>query len=482
MNFTTTSVTDLLGRYRKRETTVTEVTSAVLDRIEKEDTEIQAFVTVTRSHAMEAARGADEALAAGQPAGPLFGVPVAVKDNLHVEGIPTTCSSKILAAYVPPFTATAVERMRAAGAIIVGKTNMDEFAMGSSTENSAFFPTRNPHDASRVTGGSSGGSAAAVAAGFVPLALGSDTGGSIRQPAAFCGVVGLKPTYGRVSRYGLVAFASSLDQVGPLAGTVGGAARLFRAISGFDAYDATSQDVPLDPPATGDSIQGLRIGVPREYFVDGMDSGVSARVRAAIGGLESLGCRVEEISLPHTEYAVAAYYLIATAEASSNLARFDGVRYGLRAESSSLDEMYRRTRMAGFGPEVRRRILLGTYALSAGYYDAYYLKAQKVRTLILEDFEKAFRQVDLIATPTTPTTAFRIGEKTRDPLDMYLNDIFTLPTSLAGLPGISIPCGTSEDGMPVGLQLIGNHFQEGTLLEAALAFENSGTFAPDTET
>lgn len=476
MNFREISITELQRRYRAAETSVTQVVASVLDRIESEDSRLHAFVSLTRERAMARARQTDNLLASGQPLPPLAGVPVAVKDNMHIQGVPTTCSSKILEGYLPPYTSTAVARMEEAGAIVIGKTNLDEFAMGSSTENSAFFPTRNPHDHDRVPGGSSGGSAAAVAAGFIPLALGSDTGGSIRQPAAFCGVVGLKPTYGRVSRYGLVAFASSLDQIGPISNTVEDAALLLSSIAGFDEYDATSVDNDAgkwEPAATLDK---LRVGVPREYFVEGVHPEVRDHVRAGIAQLEALGCDIREVTLPHTEYAVASYYLIATAEASSNLARFDGVRYGLRVEGRSLDEMYRRTRMAGFGPEVRRRILLGTYALSAGYYDAYYLKAQKVRTLILEDFEAVFRDVDVVAAPTTPTTAFRIGEKISDPLDMYLNDIFTLPASLAGLPGMSVPCGKSASGMPVGLQLIGPHFGEGTLFDIAHHFEQAGGF------
>ena len=478
MNFTSISAGELIRRYRDGETTVAGVIASLLDRIETEDAGVRAFVHVCRDRAMEEARRADEAIASGKPLGPLAGVPIAVKDNMNLAGVPTTCGSRILENYLPSFTATAIRRVEDAGAIIVGKTNLDEFAMGSSTENSAFFQTRNPHDPERVPGGSSGGSAAAVAAGFVPLALGSDTGGSIRQPAAFCGVVGLKPTYGRVSRYGLVAFASSLDQIGTLSNTVSDSATLLRVIAGFDGYDSTSVDAePVD--WTPDAAPArLRIGVPREYFDDGMDPDVRTAVRAGIERLGSLGMEIVDIRLPHTEYAVASYYLIATAEASSNLARFDGVRYGLRVEGRTLHEMYRRTRMTGFGPEVRRRILLGTYALSAGYYDAYYLKAQKVRTLILGDFERAFGTVDLIATPTTPTTAFRIGEKTKDPLEMYLNDIFTLPTSLAGLPAISVPCGIAPDGMPVGLQLIARHFREDVVLKAAYSLEKSGGFSP----
>jgi aspartyl-tRNA(Asn)/glutamyl-tRNA(Gln) amidotransferase subunit A len=388
----------------------------------------------------------------------------------------------MLAHYIPPYTATAVERMRGAGAIIVGKTNMDEFAMGSSTENSGFFVTRNPNDLERVPGGSSGGSAASVAAGMSLIALGSDTGGSIRQPASFCGVVGMKPTYGRVPRYGLVAYASSLDQIGPFSKSVRESAQVLETIAGFDQYDSTSADIPVAPysKSLDRPMTGIRIGIPREYFPagnNGIDAEVKGSIENAIRRYESLGCKIEEIRLPHTEHAVATYYLIATAEASSNLARYDGVRYGLReAGAGGLQEMYRNTRMAGFGKEVKRRILLGTYALSAGYYDAYYLKAMKVRTLICQDFQKAFEKVDIILTPTTPTVAFRIGEKTADPLSMYLSDIFTITCNLSGLPGISLPCGKNSENLPVGMQLIANHFQESALFQAAHQFEKAGGF------
>jgi aspartyl-tRNA(Asn)/glutamyl-tRNA(Gln) amidotransferase subunit A len=387
---------------------------------------------------------------------------------------PTTCASRVLEGYRPPYTATAVERLLNSGAIVVGKTNLDEFAMGSSTENSGFFPTRNPHNLDCVPGGSSGGSAAAVAAGMSLIALGSDTGGSIRTPASFCGVVGMKPTYGRVSRYGLVAYASSLDQIGPFTKTVRECAHALSAISGFDPYDSTSADVPVGPFVRDleKPVDNLRIGVPKEYFVPGLAPEVKTRFEESIKVFERLGCKIEGITLPHTEYAIAAYYLIATAEASSNLARYDGVRYGMRkGGEAGLADMYRKTRMSGFGKEVKRRILLGTYALSAGYYDAYYLKAQKVRTLILQDFQNAFEAVDLVLTPTCPTVAFRIGEKMDDPLSMYLSDIFTITCNLAGLPGISIPAGTNAAGLPIGIQLLGNHFQESLLLRAAHNFE-----------
>jgi aspartyl-tRNA(Asn)/glutamyl-tRNA(Gln) amidotransferase subunit A len=450
----------------------------VYDEIDRADADIHAFITLMRDRALEDARRLDARIAAGDALEPLAGVPVAIKDNISIRDVATTCGSRLLENYVAPYTATAVERLRSAGAIVVGKTNMDEFAMGSSTENSAFFPTRNPHHLDHVPGGSSGGSAAAVAAGMSMLALGSDTGGSIRQPAAFCGVVGLKPTYGRVSRYGLVAFASSLDQIGTFSRTTREAAQALEAIAGFDHYDSTSADTSVGELVKGleQPIKDLRIGIPREYFIGGLDPEVRGKIEAAIKLYESLGCAVEEISLPHTEFAVATYYIIATAEASSNLARYDGVRFGVREEEATLKEMYRKTRMAGFGREVKRRILLGTYALSAGYYEAYYNKALKVRTLMLRDFQKAFETVDVILTPTAPTVAFRIGEKTSDPLSMYLSDIFTITCNLAGLPGMSIPCGKNAAGLPVGLQLLGNHFQEGLLLRAGHQFEKAGGF------
>ncbi len=474
---------DKLGAlYRNREVAVTEVVGALYEEIDQVDDDLHVYLTTCREEALAEARRVDEkieTLEAGESLPPLAGIPVAVKDNMAIRDVRTTCGSRILEDYVPPYTSTAVGRLRDAGAIVVGKTNLDEFAMGSSTENSGFYPTRNPHDRDRVPGGSSGGSAAGVAAGLSLVALGSDTGGSIRQPASFCGVVGLKPTYGRISRYGLVAFASSLDQIGPLSKTVRESAHLLGAISGFDPLDSTSADIPTDEWAASleEKVDRTRIGIPKEYFIEGLDAEVKDRVESGIKLLGTIGCRVEEVSLPHTEFAVATYYLIATAEASSNLARYDGVRYGLReSEGGGLQEMYRRTRMSGFGGEVKRRILLGTYALSAGYYDAYYLKAQKVRTLILRDFQEAFEKVDLIVTPTAPTTAFKIGEKTDDPLAMYLSDIFTITCNLAGLPGISVPCGKDSAGMPVGMQLIGNHFREDQVLRTAHHFEEAGGF------
>jgi aspartyl-tRNA(Asn)/glutamyl-tRNA(Gln) amidotransferase subunit A len=475
MNLKNITADKLVSLYKNRDLTVTEVISGVFEEIERLDQDIRAFITVNKDRALEDARRLDAQIAAGEPLEPLAGVPVAIKDNMAIRDVPTTCASRILEGYIPPYTATAVERLRSAGAIVVGKTNCDEFAMGSSTENSGFFITRNPHKLDRVPGGSSGGSAASVAAGMSLIALGSDTGGSIRTPASFCGVVGLKPTYGRVSRYGLVAFASSLDQIGPFAKTVRECAEVLEVIGGFDHYDSTSADTAMD--AIVDNldrpVKDVRLGIPREYFIPGMDPEVKSRIEAAIKVYEGLGCEIHEITLPHTEYAIATYYLIATAEASSNLARYDGVRYGLRAGGGSLNEMYRKTRMAGFGKEVKRRILLGTYALSAGYYDAYYLKALKARTLILKDFQKAFERVDIILTPTSPTVAFRIGEKTSDPLSMYLSDIFTITCNLAGLPGISVPCGVNSEGLPIGMQLLANHFQEALLLQTAHNFEKA---------
>jgi len=479
MNLKNITADKLVSLYANRDLSVTEVINSVFDEIDRSDGNIHAFITLCRERALEEARRTDSRIAAEEPLSELTGVPVAIKDNMNLRDVPTTCGSKMLANYVPPYTATAVERLRSAGAIIIGKTNMDEFAMGSSTENSSFYATRNPHDLERVPGGSSGGSAASVAAGMSLIALGSDTGGSIRQPASFCGVVGMKPTYGRVSRYGLVAYASSLDQIGPFTKSVRECAQVLETMCGFDHYDSTSADTPVDSfvKVLDQPMKDVRIGIPREYFIAGMDPEVKTNVENAIRRYETMGCRIEEIRLPHTEHAVATYYLIATAEASSNLARYDGVRYGLReGGTGGLGEMYRKTRMTGFGKEVKRRILLGTYALSAGYYDAYYLKAMKVRTLILQDFQKAFEKVNIILTPTTPTPAFRIGEKTADPLSMYLSDIFTITCNLSGLPGISVPCGKTSANLPVGMQLIANHFQESLLLQVAHNFEKAGGF------
>ena len=453
-----------------------EVTEAALARAHAVDPKIKAFNSILDDMARTAAKAVDAKVASGGNAGRLAGVPVALKDNLCLKGTRTTCSSKILEKYVPPYTGTAVQRILDEGGIPLGKTNLDEFAMGSSTENSAFFTTRNPWDTSRVPGGSSGGSAAAVAAGIAPLALGSDTGGSIRQPACLCGITGFKPTYGRISRYGLIAFASSLDQIGPFTRNVADAALLTAVMSGKDSYDATSADLPVEaelsdlkPP---ESLKGIRLGIPKEYFIPGTDPSVDRAIKAAIETYRSLGAEMVEVSLPNTEYAVAVYYVIATAEASSNLARFDGVHYGHRtSEKVGLVDLYSKSRAEGFGAEVKRRIMLGTYALSSGYYDAYYLKAQKVRALVRADFTAAFKQVDAILSPTSPTAAFKIGEKASDPLAMYLSDIFTISANLAAIPAISIPCGFTAENLPIGLQLMGKDFDETGLLKIAAAYE-----------
>jgi aspartyl-tRNA(Asn)/glutamyl-tRNA(Gln) amidotransferase subunit A len=453
--------------------TAVEVCSAALDRIADLDPALRAFLHVDRDGAL--ARAAELDRRSSDLAGlPLLGVPVALKDNICTRTMPTTAASRILEAYTPPYDAGVVERLEAAGAVIVGKTNCDEFAMGSSTENSAFGPTRNPWNPSRTPGGSSGGSAAAVAARIVPLAFGSDTGGSIRQPAALCGVVGLKPTYGRVSRYGLIAFASSLDQIGPIAITVDDAALALNVIAGHDPRDATSAAVPVPDFRTEtsfESLKGMRVGVPRSLLVDGVEPGVLEAFEGALAVLQECGATRRDVDLPHHRLAIPVYYLLATAEASSNLARYDGVRYGMRREADGLVEMYERTRGEGFGPEVKRRIVLGTYVLSAGYYDAYYLKAQQVRTLIARDYGAAFEQVDVIALPTSPTGAFELGERTADPIRMYLSDIFTVGANLAGLPAITVPCGFTADRLPVGLQLTGRQLEEATVLRAAGAYE-----------
>jgi aspartyl-tRNA(Asn)/glutamyl-tRNA(Gln) amidotransferase subunit A len=459
---------------RKGEISATELTQAVIDRIVEIDNQVKAYLTVTPEWALEQAREADRRRAAGEDY-PLLGVPVAIKDVICTKGVVTTCGSKILENFIPPYDATVIEHLRQGGAVILGKTNMDEFAMGSSTENSSFFPTHNPWDLSRVPGGSSGGSAAAIVADECLGALGSDTGGSVRQPAAFCGVAGLKPTYGRVSRYGLVAFASSLDQIAPFGKDVTDCTIMLQAIAHYDPRDSTSVDVPTPNYAQAlvPDIRGMRVGVPREYFVGGMQSGVEAAVRAAMGKIADLGAEVDEVSLPHTEYSLPAYYLIAPAEASANLARYDGVKYGYsHPEVEDVWDAYRKTRQNGFGAEVKRRIMLGTYALSAGYYDAYYLKAQKVRTLIKWDFDQAFKEFDVLVAPTSPTVAFKIGEKVDDPLQMYLSDIFTLSLNLAGICGISIPCGFA-DGLPVGLQIMGDAFAEEAILHVAYAYEQA---------
>ncbi|MBN1886454.1 MAG: Asp-tRNA(Asn)/Glu-tRNA(Gln) amidotransferase subunit GatA [Thermoflexales bacterium] len=452
-----------------------ELTQALLDRILAADNDIQAFLTLTPELAMAGARAADERLARDERT-PLLGVPIAVKDVLCVEGVPCTCGSRILEDFIPPYSATVVERLQALGAVILGKTNTDEFAMGSSTENSAYVCTHNPWDLERVPGGSSGGSAAAVAAGMALAALGTDTGGSVRQPASFCGVVGLKPSYGRVSRYGLVAFASSLDQAGVLSRSVADAAVMLGAIAGHDPRDSTSMPIPV-PDYTQAlkkaDLRGLRVGVPKEYFIEGMQPEVEQAVRAAIELMRELGATVHTVSLPHTDYALPVYYLVAPAEASANLARYDGVRYGSHRQGADMWDSYHQTRGQGFGPEVKRRIMLGTYALSAGYYDAYYLKAQQVRTLIKGDFDRAWEQVDVIASPVSPTTAFKIGEKFGDPLQMYLSDVFTLSANLAGLCGLSVPCGFDQAGLPIGLQLMAPAFEEMRLLQAAYAYEQA---------
>jgi aspartyl-tRNA(Asn)/glutamyl-tRNA(Gln) amidotransferase subunit A len=469
------TIHDLGVAYRGGVTTPTEVVRAYLDRIDAVDDRLGAYLTVMRDEALAAAGAADERFRAGNPRSPLDGVPIALKDVLCTRGVRTTCASKILERFVPPYDATVVARLRSAGAVLIGKTNMDEFAMGSSTEHSALRTTRNPWNLARVPGGSSGGSAAAVAAELAAAGLGTDTGGSVRQPAAFCGVVGLKPTYGRVSRYGLIAFASSLDQVGPMTRTVQDAAALLGVIAGHDPADSTSvaEPVPDYVAALAGGVRGLRLGVPREYFVPGMDPAIASLVREAIALLARLGATLQEISLPRTDYGLAVYYIVAPAEASSNLARYDGVKYGLRVPGArDLVEMTARTRAAGFGAEVQRRVMLGTYALSAGYYEAYYGRAQKVRTLVSQDFDTAFAQVDLIVAPTTPNVAFEHGAKA-DPLAMYLNDVFTVPTSLAGLPAVSVPCGFDANGLPVGLQLIGRAFDEARVLRAAHAYEQA---------
>ena len=471
------SISRLAPRLARREVSPVEVTAQLLQRIRERDGELHAYLLLDEAGAMAQAREAEARLGRGEGS-PLTGIPLALKDVMVTRGLRTTCASKILGNFVPTYDATAVARLRRAGAIFLGKTNMDEFAMGSSTENSAFGPTRNPWNREYVPGGSSGGSAAAVAADLCLASLGSDTGGSIRQPACLCGVVGLKPTYGRVSRYGLVAYASSLDQIGPITKEVKDAALLMAVIAGHDPQDSTSvsQAVPDYAAALGQDLQGLKIGVPREYFGPGLDPEVEAAIRSALGTMGGLGAEILEVSLPHTEYAVATYYMVAVAEASSNLARYDGVKYGFRAEGRNLMETYLNTRTEGFGAEVRRRIMLGTFILSAGYYDAYYKKGTQARALIREDFEAAFRECALIACPVSPTPAFRLGEKLADPLTMYLSDIFTISANLAGIPGISVPCGFSSQGLPIGLQLLGPPFAESEIFRAAYAFEQATDF------
>lgn len=469
------TITDAAARLRKREISSTELTRACLDRIAAVEPRLHAFITVIEKPALAQAAEADRRLGTGD-APALCGIPLGIKDIYATKGVATTCASKILSNFVPPFDATVIAKLRAEGAVFVGKTNMDEFAMGSSTENSAFGPTMNPHDLARVSGGSSGGSAAAVAADECLGALGTDTGGSIREPASFCGVVGIKPTYSRVSRYGVVAFASSLDQVGPFAKSVRDAAIMLRSLAGHDPRDSTcsTRAVPDYERALTGEVKGIRIGVPKEYFVAGMDPAVESSVRAALKHYETMGAKLIDISLPHTSYAIACYYLVATAEASANLARYDGIRYGVRAAAEDTIALYETTRAQGFGAEVKRRIMLGTFALSTGYYDAYYLKAMKVRTLIRRDFERAFESCDVIVTPVAPGTAFKLGEKMNDPLTMYLSDIFTISVNLAGLPGLALPCGYDANNLPIGMQIIGAPFAEEAILRAGDAFERSG--------
>jgi aspartyl-tRNA(Asn)/glutamyl-tRNA(Gln) amidotransferase subunit A len=460
----------------ERQITAGALVDAFYRQIEIRDEAIGAYLTLCKERAYQQAERIDTLADKGGALPPLAGVPIAIKDVLTTNGVRTTAGSRILENFIAPYDATVVARLETAGAIVLGKTNCDEFAMGSSNENSAFYPVHNPHDLTRAPGGSSGGSAAAVAASMAVAALGSDTGGSIRQPAAFCGIVGMKPTYGRVSRYGLIAFASSLDHVGPFGRTVKDVALILQQLAGRDAMDSTSANLPVPnyPSYVGQPVSGMRIGVPKEYFGEGLDSEVRAAVELGIQELAKAGCEVVPISLPHTEYAIPTYYLIATAEASSNLARYDGVRYGVRANSAkTLAEMYRRTRDIGLGTEVKRRVMLGTYALSAGYYDAYYLKAQRVRSLLAAGFDTAFTQVDAIVTPTAPTPAFRLGEKVDDPLGMYLADIYTVTANLVGVPGISVPCGNSKSGLPIGLQILGKHFDEPTVLQLGHVVEHA---------
>jgi aspartyl-tRNA(Asn)/glutamyl-tRNA(Gln) amidotransferase subunit A len=474
MNIDTLTIDGARKLVESREVSAVALAEAHYARIEERDGVIGAFLTLTKERALKQAEHIDCLAEKGDPLPPLAGVPVGIKDVLMARGERTTAGSRFLEKFVAPYDATAVERLEAAGAVCLGKLNCDEFAMGSSNENSAFHPVRNPRDTTRVPGGSSGGSAAAVAAGFAVATLGSDTGGSIRQPASFCGVVGVLPTYGRVSRYGLIAFASSLDHVGPFARTVKDSATMLEVIAGRDAMDSTSANVPVGSYAAecGREIKGLRIGIPKEYFGEGLDPETREAIERRIDGLRKAGCEIVNVSLPHTEYAIPVYYIVATAEASANLARFDGVRYTTRSpQAKTLAEMYRKSRDEGFGAEVKRRILLGTYALSAGYYDAYYLKAQQVRTLLTCDFQNAFTSVDAIVTPVTPTAAFKLGEKTGDPMEMYLSDIYTVTANLVGVPGISLPCGTNREGLPLGVQILGKHFDEATVLRLAHAIE-----------
>ncbi|MBE9529339.1 MAG: Asp-tRNA(Asn)/Glu-tRNA(Gln) amidotransferase subunit GatA [Proteobacteria bacterium] len=476
MSITDETIHGLAARLANKEITSVEATTAFLERIKAVDPKINAYITVADEYALGAAAEADKRIQSGTDVTPLTGVPISVKDIFCTRGVRTTCGSKMLEDFIPPYDSTMITKLKAAGAVILGKNNMDEFAMGSSTENSAYSPTLNPWSTAHVPGGSSGGSAAAVAADECTASIGTDTGGSIRQPASCCGVVGLKPTYGRVSRFGMIAFASSLDQAGPLTKDVEDAAILLNTMAGHDPADSTSIDAPV-PDYTAklkDGVKGLKIGIPKEYFIEGIDPEVDASVKAAIEVLKDAGAEIVDVTLPHTAYAVSVYYLVATAEASSNLARYDGVKYGLRIDpTGNLTDMYCATREAGFGAEVKRRIMLGTYSLSAGYYDAYYKKASQVRTLISNDFDAAFKECDVILTPTAPSPAFKFGEKTADPLSMYLSDIFTISCNLAGIPGISLPCGLSKEGLPIGLQILGRSLDEETVLRAAYTFETA---------
>lgn len=461
---------------KKKEISPVDLTQAILNRIKDIDQNLNTYVTVLSDKASESAKKAEDEISSGNYKGPLHGIPLGLKDIFITKDITTTCGSKMLENFIPPYNATVTEKLLNSGAVILGKNNMDEFAMGSSTETSYFGPTKNPWDTERVPGGSSGGSASATAASLCLGSVGTDTGGSIRQPAALCGVVGMKPTYGRVSRYGMIAFASSLDQAGPITRTVEDTAMILNAIAGPDPRDSTclNVEVPDYTQSLKNDLNGLKIGVPKEYFVEGMDKDVEEASRSAISEMENLGAEIVEISLPHTEYAVLTYYIIAPSEASSNLARYDGVKYGFRAEGAeTLRDLYLKTRAQGFGEEVKRRIMLGTYALSSGYYDAYYLKAQKVRTLIKNDFDEAFKKVDAIVAPTTPEVAFKIGEKTQDPIKMYLSDVLTIPCNIAGLPGISVPSGFSSDGLPIGIQVLGKPFDEETVIHVAHAYEKN---------
>ncbi|HVN96628.1 MAG TPA: Asp-tRNA(Asn)/Glu-tRNA(Gln) amidotransferase subunit GatA [Syntrophorhabdaceae bacterium] len=466
------TITQLRELLKKKETTSQELATFYLDRIRRFDWELQSYLRITEEYAMVTAREADAKIAEGKDA-PLLGIPFGMKDILCTKGVETTCASKILKGFVPPYDATVIRKLNEAGYVHLGRLNMDEFAMGSSTENSAFQTTKNPWDVSRIPGGSSGGSAAAVAAGLCAAALGTDTGGSIRQPASLCGVVGMKPTYGRVSRFGLIAFASSLDQIGPISRNVSDCAAVLNVIAGYDRMDSTS--IPQPPvdyaQDLGRDIKGLKIGIPKEYFIEGIEPDVKKATAESVALFEKQGAIPVEITLPHTEYAVAVYYIICTAEASSNLARYDGVKYGLREPGKDIIDMYKNTRLKGFGKEVKRRIILGTYVLSSGYYDAYYRKASKVRTLVRRDFDEAFKKCDIIVTPVSPTTAFKAGERLEDPLTMYLSDIFTIPVNLAGLPGMSLPCGFDQKGLPIGLQIIGQPLDEARMLRAAYVFE-----------